>query len=256
MKKINQNALTVSGHIKELKKKVITIIFTFVISFIACLYFCNKTFDFILELGRTAGYEFIYISPQEIILQNIKISGILAIFVSLPIILYELASFISPIFNAKYVIMKILFLEIAGVSMFILGAIFAYKLLLPFTFTYLYSLGKNINVKAQISIGEYLSFLTTMVICIGTIFEIPLISVILTKLKVVNSKIMKSARSVIFVVIFVIAAIITPPDIVSQIMVAIPMVALYQISIFLCILIETTSKSKSKNKKNNNSNEG
>lgn len=236
--KNNQNRLTFSGHLKELKKRVVISCLLFILFFVAGMIFCNNILGFTLILGRNAGYEFIYTSPQEIIIQNIKVAGILSLLFSFPVILYEFSTFISPIFNTRFIIIKMLFVEIIGIGLFIIGGLFSYHILLPFSFQYLYAMGESINVKAQISVEQYISFLTTIFICIGLIFEIPLVSVILAKFKIINAKIMKSARPFIIIIIFVISAIITPPDVISQIMVATPMVLLYQLSIILCSFIE------------------
>lgn len=98
---------------------------------------------------------------------------------------------------------------------------------------FLISFTKDVNVRDSISIGEYLNFLVTVFLIFGTVFEMPVISVILTRMGIIRAEWLAKARKVMIVVIFFLAAVITPPDVVSQVMVALPMLALYEIAILL-----------------------
>jgi sec-independent protein translocase protein TatC len=104
---------------------------------------------------------------------------------------------------------------------------------MPFMLNFLISFSSEVNVTDSISIGEYLNFLLTVFLIFGVVFELPVVSVILTRLGVIRAEWLVKARKVMIVVIFFIAAVITPPDVVSQIMVAVPMICLYEISIWL-----------------------
>lgn len=230
----NVNQLTFSEHFKELKKRIIICIIAFLGGFLLCLNYSDIFMEFLFKIGKESGYEFVYLSPQEILIQQFKISGFFGIFCAFPIISYQILKFISPAFEVKNTSLKIMFIEIISIIMFFIGVLFAYKILLPFTFSYLYKIGESINVKAQVSVENYISLFLTLITCLGFVFEIPLISVLLTKIGLLNAEIMKKGRNIAIIVIFIIAAIITPPDVVSQCIVAVPMVFLYQISIILC----------------------
>ena len=95
----------------------------------------------------------------------------------------------------------------------------------------------QVNVSASISIEQYISFLLTVFLIFGLVFELPVVSVLLTALGLVRAEWLVKGRRVMIVVIFLLAAIITPPDVVSQIMVAVPMLALYELSILLSRLV-------------------
>ena len=125
-----------------------------------------------------------------------------------------------------------------GVGFFALGAFFAYKIVLPFMLQFLIKQGQGTDYVASVSIANYISFLLLIFTIFGFIFEMPLVSVILSRLGILTPKIMRKIRGGAIVAIFVVAAIITPPDIFSQIMVGVPMVALYELSIGLCILFQ------------------
>ena len=242
MKKQKNNTITelsVADHLKELKSRIVVSVIYFIIFFIINLYYSNNLMNFILKIGNNANYQFIYLAPQEILIQQIKLAGTFALLCSIPIILYECIQFIAPVFiEKKHAVIHMIMLEIIGLIMFFIGLVFAYKILLPFTFSYLHDIGNSTNIQAQISIEKYISLFITIMICIGSIFEIPLISIMLTKIGLISSSLMKKGQNIAIVIIFIIAAIVTPPDVVSQCIVAIPMIILYKISILLCKMIE------------------
>ena len=114
-----------------------------------------------------------------------------------------------------------------------MGVAFAYFISLPFMLRFLIQFTGEVDVSASISIQQYVSFLLTVFVIFGLVFELPVVSVLLTGLGLVKAEWLVKGRKVMIVVIFVLAAIITPPDIVSQVMVAVPMLLLYEVSIFL-----------------------
>lgn len=125
---------------------------------------------------------------------------------------------------------------------FCLGAAFAYKVSMPFILYFLIHVGEGSEITAAVSVQNYISFLLTVFFVFGCVFELPVISVVLTWLGVIRSSWLKKARKPAIVLIFILAAIITPPDIASQVMVALPMVLLFQLGIVMSALCEKTKK--------------
>jgi len=121
-----------------------------------------------------------------------------------------------------------------GLALFVVGVMFAYKLMMPFMLRFLSTGIEGADyIQTTTSIESYVSLCLTMFIIFGCVFEMPLVTIILSKMGIANPEILKKGRGVAIVLIFFIAAVVTPPDIVSQCMVAIPMVLLYFVSIFL-----------------------
>ena len=110
--------------------------------------------------------------------------------------------------------------------------------MLPFMLYFFNTLSIGSGVSAYISIQNYLSFLLMVLIIFGIVFELPMVSIVLNRLGLLKVSWMKAGRRVVIVVIFIVAALITPPDIVSQITVALPVILLYELSIFLCSICE------------------
>ncbi len=237
-KKKNPNELDLSGHVKELKQRMLFVLVVFVIVFIAAYLESDKLMELITTMGKEIGYNFVYLAPQEVMIQQLRIAGVMAIICDLPIIVYEIIAFIAPVFSSKKSFFELLFIGFIALVLFVLGTVFAYKILLPFVYRFLYETGQASKITAQISIKEYITLFITLECCIGIVTEMPLICIMLTKIGILTPNIMVKIRSYIIVVIFIVAAIITPPDVVSQMMVAIPMVCLYQVSIILCKFVK------------------
>jgi sec-independent protein translocase protein TatC len=238
----NPNQMSLSGHISELKHRIRTVLIIFIIIFIAAYINCDKLLEVMTQLGKSIGYEFVYIQPQEVMIQQIRISAVSAFIIDLPIMVYEIAAFICPVFTNRKSVIRMTVYGITSLLLFVIGAIFAYKILLPFIYKFLYDIGETNNITAQVSIKEYITLFLTLEVCIGIVAEMPLICIGLTRVGILTPARMKAIRNYVIVLIFIIAAIITPPDIVSQIMVALPMIALYQISIFVCKFIKEADK--------------
>jgi sec-independent protein translocase protein TatC len=115
----------------------------------------------------------------------------------------------------------------------VIGVAFARYISLPFVLRFLIQFTGEVDVAASISIQQYVGFLLTIFVVFGLVFELPVVSVLLTGLGLIRAEWLKAGRKIMIVVIFVLAAIITPPDVVSQIMVAVPMILLYELSIAL-----------------------
>ena len=241
MKKQNANELTITEHLKELKKRIIIVVLTVVALFGVCLWQSNFLLTLFLSQGREIGYTMVALSPQETLIQQFRISFTVGFLISIPVLLYELAAFISPAIEKKY--KKWIWLVVTiGTLLFIAGMAFAIFLLFPFMINYLKGVSEQANVLMQVSVENYISLLLTIIFCIGLAFEIPIASATLSLADLISSKSMKKHQGIVIIVIFVFAAIITPPDVVSQFMVGIPMLLLYEGSILICATIEKRRK--------------
>ena len=160
--------------------------------------------------------------------------GILAgVVVTVPVAFYNIYAFAKPgLKKSESFFFKMVML--LGLALFCVGVLFAYKLMMPFMLRFLSTGIEGAEyIKTTTSIESYVNLCLTMFIIFGCVFEMPLITIILSKMGIINPTLLKQVRGVAIVIIFFIAAVVTPPDIVSQCMVAGPMVLLYFISIFL-----------------------
>ncbi|MCD7883223.1 MAG: twin-arginine translocase subunit TatC [Lachnospiraceae bacterium] len=228
--------MPLSGHLRELRNRLGICIVALVAAFLIALYFSQDLISFLTDMGAVYGYEFIYISPQELLMQQFSIALVAAVCLCLPLILYHLWAFIQPGLKADE---NVLFLAalFSGLLFFVIGILFAYKVMLPFMLKFLIDISSGSGITASISVEKYLNFLLTIFLVFGIIFELPVVSVLLTQMGLLKVEWMKKGFKLAIVVIFFIAAVVTPPDIVSQTMVALPMLLLYQFSILLSSLL-------------------
>ena len=225
-------SMTLSGHLRELRRRVLVCIVLLLIVFCLCLGIAPRIVTMLTDMGTRYSYVYVYIAPQELLLVYINVALIATLMLCFPVLAYEAYAFCSPGLSAKerrYTLGALF----AGSFCFLLGMAFAYFISLPFMLRFLIQFTADVDVSASISIDQYVSFLLTVFIIFGLVFELPVISVLLTALGVIKPAWLVKGRRVMIVVIFFLAAVITPPDVVSQIMMAVPMLALYELSILL-----------------------
>lgn len=225
----------VVDHIREFRNRLFVIVIVFIVAMLICLKYASTIVD-VLQIPSSGLYSFIYISPQELFYQYIKVSLIGGVVVAAPVILYELLAFASPGLKTseKTFIKMILGL---GLIFFLLGVLFAYEILLPFMLKFFISINNSADIEAQISIEKYLSLCLSIVSMMGVVFEMPVLTILLTQMGFLKPEWLKKSRRIVVVACFVVGAIITPPDIVSQVMVAIPMLGLFEISIVFSSIV-------------------
>ena len=245
-KKAEQNAnpdgsMSLSGHLRELRNRILVCVVLLLVTFALCLSAAPKIVTALTDMGKHYNYVYVYIAPQELFLVYMNVALVGAVVICFPVLAYQVYAFCSPGLSRKertYISGAL----VAGAGCFLLGVAFAYFISLPFMLRFLIQFTGEVDVSASISIQSYVSFLLTVFVIFGLVFELPVVSVLLTGLGLVRAEWLVKGRKVMIVVIFVLAAIITPPDIVSQIMVAVPMLGLYEISIALSRVVGKAKK--------------
>lgn len=231
--KAQDREMPLSDHLRELRNRLFVCAAVLLVSSLAGMYFAPRIIELLLEIGRSYQYRFVYIAPQELLLQYVSTALICGLCVMVPVLLYETWAFVQPGLRRREKVLC-LFAMVFGLLCFCGGVYFAFRIMLPFMLYFLITLSGASSASASISVQSYISFLTTVFLVFGVVFELPVVSVLLNRLGVLKVRWMRKGRRVMIVVIFLAAALITPPDVVSQIMVAVPMLALYELSILLC----------------------
>lgn len=199
--------------------------------------FC--TFRFIERVLADAGVNFVFdeynislisteLSSQ--FMTHLTVSGLLGLLLASPYILFELFCYISP---ALYEHEKKYSHLVAGIIYFLfaVGLLMSYFVLFPISFQFLANYQVDESVKSTITLDSYISTFTTLTFIMGVVFQLPVISFVLGKMGLVDADLLRQYRPYAFIIILVIAAIITPPDIFTLILVTIPIYALYEVSI-------------------------
>lgn len=224
--------MTLTGHLKELRNRLIVCAVVFVVAVVVTLSYADRLIDLLTAMGQ-GFYTFVSIAPQEKLMQYFRVSLLAAVVVTVPVALYQVYAFAKPgLKKSETFFLKLVIL--LGLALFVVGVMFAYKLMMPFMLQFLSTGIEGADyIQTTTSIESYVSLCLTMFIIFGCVFEMPLVTIILAKMGIANPQLMKKGRGIAIVLIFFVAAVVTPPDIVSQCMVAIPMVLLYFVSTFL-----------------------
>lgn len=234
------NEMPLLDHLSELRKRLTVVVAVNVVVAMLIFNIAGRVMDYLLAINP--GMQLVYISPSELLLVYIQISFIASFILCSPITLYEIWAFLEKGLYKRekiYVLVSLFF----GLIFFAVGVLFCYKMVLPLTLQFFVRIAID-EVSAMISVKSYANFINIMLVSFGVVFEMPVIIFLLTKLNIMKPEFLKKNRGVIIVAIFVFAAIITPPDIISQTMLAIPMILLLQLSIFISVIVDKSNKKK------------
>lgn len=230
--------LTLTEHLGELRKRLIISFMAIIICAFAAYRYMDKIIDIITR--PAGGLEFIYLSPPELFMAYIKISLVLGLIISSPIVLLQIWGFVKPGLKKKekkYVV----FALSMGTIFLLMGVVFAYYIIVPMTIKFF--IGVTVDrITPSFSFANYVGFVSSLLLSFGLVFELPLLIILLTQLGLVAPKTLRKYRKFIILLIFIVSAILTPPDVVSQIFMAIPMVLLYEFSIMVSSIIYRKKK--------------
>ncbi len=227
-------------HLEELRVRLIYCAVVIALFFALLYSFSDALFEIV---RRPMGdYEIISIAPAEAFFAYMKISFYGAIVLAMPVLLYHTWQFIAPgllegekRYTSAFVI--------AGSIFFVIGASFCYFLVLPYGMEFLLGFAEG-AIKPQITVGNYISFAFRLLIAFGLIFQLPIIIIILTKLGIVTPDSLASKRAYFIVGSFVISAILTPPDVFTQTVMALPIIILFESSLLVSRFINKKSEQK------------
>ena len=246
-----------TSHFIELRSRLLnSLIFIFVV-FIISYFFAEQIYNFLVEPYADAVREdsvsrrLIFTALHETFITYIKVAFFSAIFLGSPVLLIQIYKFIAPGLykNEKKAILPYL---ISTPILFLLGGLLVYYLVMPLAIKFFLSfesLGSNNNLPIQLEakVNEYLSLIMRLIFAFGISFQLPILLNLLARVGVVNSDYLKTRRRYVIVIIFAIAAILTPPDPITQVGLAIPLLLLYELSIFT---VKYTEKKNDKDLEN------
>jgi sec-independent protein translocase protein TatC len=231
---MDEKKLPLTTHLQELRKRLILSFIAVAVGFALCYTFAEKIFDILaapLLKMMPAGGSLIFTSVAEAFFTYMKVAFIAGLILASPFVLYQIWAFVAPGLyrhEKKYVVPFVL----AGSFFFAIGILFAYCIALPVGFKFLLGFATDF-IKPMPSMKEYLSFSIKFLLAFGLVFEFPVVLVLLARIGVVDAKTLARQRKYAILLIFIFAAILTPPDIISQLIVALPMIGLYELSILL-----------------------
>ena len=248
--KVKKNSFI--GHLAELRSRLIKIFIYIFGFFIICYFFSENIYSFLLEPYANAvkddevNRRMIFTALHETFITYLKVAFFTSVFISSPIIFTQIWKFVAPGLykNEKKAFLPYL---IATPTLFLLGGMLVYYLIMPLAIKFFLSFETSSNIgklpiQLEAKVNEYLSLIMRLIFAFGISFQLPVLLSLLARVGFVDSNYLKKKRKYVVVIIFAIAAILTPPDPITQIGLGIPLLILYELSIFSVMLIEKSKK--------------
>ena len=236
--------LTLIQHLTELRSCLIRSFIALTVSTLLCLYFSKEIFRYLqkpLLAVMPEGSGFIATTPLEGLITYLKVSILAGVFLASPFILYQIWRFVAPgLYRSEkrlagaFVFLSTLF--------FVGGAMFGYYVIFPVGFRFFVITLQGTEIKFLPQMKEYLGFISKMLLTFGAVFEMPLILILLAKIGIIRHQMLSKARKYVLVLMFLIAGILTPgPDVLSQVLLAVPLLILYELSALAVWVMERKS---------------
>lgn len=256
MKVDDDRQLPLMDHLVELRQRLIYSVGALVVSFLISLYFAGHIFNFLIsplaDLWQgQAGKRLIYTAMHEKFFTDLKVALFAGAFLSFPIVANQIWKFVAPGLyrEEKWAFLPFL---IATPILFFSGGAFVYYLVLPVAWEFFAGFQQvatvgQIAIELEPKVNEYLALVMRLIFAFGLSFELPVILILLTRAGLVSIEMLKEKRRYAIVIAFIAAAILTPPDPLSQFALAIPIIFLYEISIWCSIILERRREDSLKN---------
>jgi sec-independent protein translocase protein TatC len=224
--------LPFTTHLEELRRRLIICFCAVGIGFVICYFFSKKLFEILMQpllAAMPPEEKLVYTGLPEAFFTYLKVAFLAGLLLAVPVIIYQLWVFIAPGLydREKRMVLPIVFLS----SLFFLGgAFFGYFIVFPFGFKFFMGFASD-YVRPLPAMKEYLGFSSKLLFAFGVVFELPLFVTFLAKLGIVDVQFLKSKRKYAILLFFVFASILTPPDVITQILMAGPLILLYEVGI-------------------------
>jgi sec-independent protein translocase protein TatC len=245
---VDAHKMPLLDHLIELRSRLLKSVIALVLAFLVCFFFAEAIYGFLTEplaevlRDRREDPRMIFTALTEVFFTYVKVSFFAAAFVTCPVFLTQLWMFVAPGLYKKEQKALAPFL-VATPVLFFIGGSLVYYVIFPLATRFLigfeiFGEGDALDIVLEAKVSEYLSFIMTLIFAFGLCFQLPVVMTLLARVGLATSAGMAAKRKYAVVATFVVAAVLTPPDPVSQISLAVPIILLYEISIYMAKMVE------------------
>ncbi len=239
---VDKSTATFWDHLEVLRGKLITVLIISVGTTVVVFVLGDYFLQLLLRHPRELGIELVYLKPQEKFISYLRTAFYLGILIGIPVLIIELLSFVVPALDRKETMVVVPATSIV-VLLYFLGTLFAYFFLLPYALGFFVEFGTG-EIRAVWSIGAYIQLFGSIVMVCGLLFLLPVMLWVSVKIGIVDEQQLKKARKFVILGLFVTAALFTPPDPFTQIVVALILYGLYELTILMVRFSEVLKRGK------------
>ncbi|WP_123041863.1 twin-arginine translocase subunit TatC [Cohnella candidum] len=224
--------MSIWDHIGELRRRVVYSLIVFAAGMVGGLFGAEPLFNYLVAAAPTEHLELNAFSPWDAISLYMKFAVLISFIVAIPFTFYQLWAFVKPALGRNEQRATLRYIP-GALVMFLIGLSFAYYVVFPMAYYFTERVTENMGLKQTYGLTQYFSFLFNLLIPISLLFELPLVIMFLTRIGILNPQLLRKMRRLAWFIMSVIGVTITPPDVISDLLVAVPLIILYEFSVLL-----------------------
>jgi sec-independent protein translocase protein TatC len=224
--------MSLVAHLGELRKRIVWILAVLIVGMVVGLMCAKPIIRYIKSIPPADAISWNVFSPWDALKLYMNFGLAVGLLVSLPVALYHIWAFVKPGLREVEQKASILYIP-AAFLLFLAGIAFGYFVVFPMAFYFTSSISKSLEINELYGAAQYFSFMFNIIIPLSLVFEMPILVMFLTKIRLLNPKRLKKFRRYAYMLMVILAAVITPPDAISAILVSIPLIILYEVGVLL-----------------------
>ncbi|NHN34252.1 twin-arginine translocase subunit TatC [Paenibacillus agricola] len=228
----NEEGMSLVEHLGELRKRIIWVLLVLVGGMVIGIIVAQPLITYLISIPPANAFSLKAFSPWDSIKIYMNFALVTGLIITLPFSLYQVWSFLKPGLREEEQKASLIFIPFAFL-LFLIGLAFAYFVVFKMAFFFTSEISGRLNLEEMYGISQYFTFMFNIVLPISLIFELPIVIMFLTKLRILNPARLQKLRRYAYMLLVIIAAMITPPDLLSAVIVALPMILLYEFSVLL-----------------------
>jgi sec-independent protein translocase protein TatC len=231
-----RDQMTMVDHLAELRRRLMMVVIVLLITMVIGFVFAGDLIEIIKNRPPALGLDWNVFAPSDAVRIYLQFAFVIGLVMTLPFALYQIWGFLSPGLQPEERKVTLSFIP-AAVALFLIGLSFGYFIVFPMVFMFLSNIAVSLEVTETYGIAEFFGFMFNIILPLGFLFELPIVIMFLTRLRILNPNRLGKFRKYAYFILIVAAVMITPPEIVSDFLVAIPLLLLYEFSIWLSRIV-------------------